>query len=67
MLTQPTTKPVYTYAHVFVSVCVDPDNDPGFTYRITACHGYLPMLDGIGSNRPESGQDCEGGPMARLL
>ena len=43
-------------------MCVDRDNDSGFTYHITTCDCYLLMLDGIAPIDRESGRDCEGVP-----
>ena len=60
MLTQPRAKAINCHGYMFVSVCVDSNNDSGSAQAVGICHGSLLMLDGISSSRPESGQDCEG-------
>ena len=52
VLTQPGAKPVNCYGNVFVSMCVDSDNDFGGAQEVGACHSYLLMLSGISSSRP---------------
>ena len=51
-LTQPAAKAINCHGYMFVSVCVDSDNDPGSAYGVGTCHRCLLMLDGISSSRP---------------
>ena len=60
-LTQPAAKAINCHGYVFVSVCVDSDNDPGSTEGVSTCHSSLLMLDGISSNRPGERTGLRGG------
>ena len=51
-LIQPGAKAINCHGYMFVSVCVDSDNDPGNAYGVGTCHSCLLMLDGISSSRP---------------